>query len=896
MTFGIFTTDDRLVIRTWDAWLVEGTGIAAEHAIQRPLPDVFPEAEARGLLAAADRARTEGTIQVLAPALHHYVIACAPSRPSRRFDRMQQQVTVGPLRDGRRVVGVMVTIEDVTARMEQERELAEQRHLGSLTQLMGDADWRVRRTAVTTLAEQGPVLVDTLVRTLRRHYDDISVLSSALDLLAIRDIDVIDPVAAFLQDPDPNLRMQAALILGERENSRAIPHLLPRLADPDVNVRFHVIEALGRLQAREAADALIAIAEEREFFLAFPAIQALSRIGLHDVAPRLVPLLADEMLREPAIEALGELGDDAVAAPLVGLLDEPDAPVEVIAEALAGLCERYQRRYEAGEHIAAIVRREISATGVRQILDAVQRAGAERLGGLARVLGWLDSEAAQQALARLLGQPAVRSQVVEALVRSGAAVVELLVEQLRAEDLETRQAAAVALGRIGHRQATPALVAALADPELALPAANALARIGDRAAFDALMGLVAAPDIAVRQAAIAALNSIGHPDMPGRIAPLLGDVDPIVRESAVRIAGYFGYPQALEPMLARVRDEHDRVRAAAVETLPMFEDGARVLEALTVAIATDTARVRAAAAGALAHVDHPEAVNALVGALEDADAWVRYAALRSIGAKGDLRAAPAVIDRLQHDPAPHVRLAALDAVGRLDPPGAIQVLEPFAASEDRDVAQAAIRAIGHLGRPDALSCLERFLHAPEWWRRLEAVTATATRWESAVVRVLQWTAAADDHPEVSGAAIDALARIGRREDGEGPMAARALVALSAEPEIREAVVAALGTLPSRLVGEIAAGLRHPVTEVRRACVEALGRMKRPEASRALEEALEDAVPAVRLTAIDELRHLGTRAPARALLRMARADPDAAVRRAAMQAMNHGRDGATAEAG
>ena len=49
------------------------------------------------------------------------------------------------------------------------------------------------------------------------------MLSSALDLLAISDIDVIEPLIGFLDDEDANLRIQAALILGERRDRRAIP-------------------------------------------------------------------------------------------------------------------------------------------------------------------------------------------------------------------------------------------------------------------------------------------------------------------------------------------------------------------------------------------------------------------------------------------------------------------------------------------------------------------------------------------------------------------------------------------------------------------------------------------------------------------------------------------------
>jgi HEAT repeat protein len=72
--------------------------------------------------------------------------------------------------------------------------------------------------------------------------------------------------------------------------------------------------------------------------------------------------------------------------------------------------------------------------------------------------------------------------------------------------------------------------------------------------------------------------------------------------------------------------------------------------------------------------------------------------------------------------------------------------------------------------------------------------------------------------------------------------------------------------------------------VRRATIEALSRMKHPDASRSLELALEDAVPVVRATAVAELRRLGSRHAAKKLLTLARTDPDRAVRHAAVLAV------------
>jgi HEAT repeat protein len=888
VSLGIFTTDVDLVVRTWDSWMAAATGVELAQALNHPLTRVIPEIETRGLLPLFERALQSGTVEVLAPAIHHFLFACAPAIPSPAFDRMQQHVTIGPLRDESAIVGLIVMVEDVTARVERERDvvgrLKERTHVESLTRLLGENDWRVRQTAVSTLAQQGHLIVDALVRTLQEQHDNLNVLSSALDLLALSDVDVVGPLNHLLDDDDANLRIQAALILGERRDRRAIPALISHLSDPDANVRFHVIEALGRVHAVEAADALLSIAEQRDFFLSFPAIQALMRVGTAAAAPRLVPLLADDMLRAPAIEALGALGDEDVVEPLVELLDTSSTPADVVADALSMLHDRYENRHGAGDHIAALVRRTISPTGTQQILDAVQRVGPDRLPSLAKVLGWLSGEAAQRALTRLLGQGAVRAQVVEALVRYGTGVVALLTEQLHAEDLDTRQAAAVALGRIGDRRATTPLIEALNDRELIVAAAGALARIGDRDAFGALVALLGDREAAIRQSAIAALNSIGHPDMPARTLVLLDDADPHVRVSALKIAGYFGYPECMTRVIECCRDADEQVRRTAAEQLPFFDDP-RAAEPLPALLDDPVAPVRAAAVSICARMNHGSRVTALIERLRDRDAWVRFVTVKTLATLGDTTALAPIVAALESDPAPHVRLAAIDAVGRLEPVDALRILEPLTRSTSEDIARAAIAALGHVDQPAAMAALEAGVRGPAAWQRLAAIEALILRTEPQVPEILQWVAAADAEADVIQAAVDALAKLGVREHGpQGREATRALIALTAEPARRSAAIAALSGLPTRRIGDIAGGLRHPSPEVRRATVEALSRMKLPEASRALETALDDPAPSVRLAAVSELKHLGSRSAGKKLMAMARTDADAEVRRSAMRAI------------
>ena len=75
---GVFTTDLALVVQSWDAWLAEASGVAEADVRGRPLVELFPDLEARGLLARLRRVGESGRVEVLAPAFHEYLIPCAP--------------------------------------------------------------------------------------------------------------------------------------------------------------------------------------------------------------------------------------------------------------------------------------------------------------------------------------------------------------------------------------------------------------------------------------------------------------------------------------------------------------------------------------------------------------------------------------------------------------------------------------------------------------------------------------------------------------------------------------------------------------------------------------------------------------------------------------------------
>lgn len=905
---GLLTTDTDLVVTTWDAALERMTGISAAQVRGRRLDEIVPDLRSRGLIDLIREPLMSGSAQVLAPALHKFLIACPPLQPSQEFERMQQRVVVGALRDAHHAVGLAISVEDVTQRLEHERQLARQLRdaspaarlkaieqlspvqpvhgLGPLETAMADEDWRVRRAAVKNLAgRRDETLVDAVITALRDGHRDFSLLSSALQLLTLTGVDSTMALVRLMDDPDADLRIQAALALGSQKRPEAVNALVHALDDADPNVRFHAIESIGKLASPLAINKLAEIAESRDFYLAFPALEALVRINDPVVAPRLAPLLSDPMLGAAAAEALGHIGDEDTVAPLIDSLSQPDTSIGAVVEALTRIQNRYQTSTSAGDEIKEQVRRRLSGAAVGRVIEALERASGEAVRPLVNVLGWLDDAAIPAALVRLLGADEARHEVVEAFVRFGSSAVPLLIEQLNADDPETRRAAIVALGRIGDRRAVEPLIELLdaRDRDLWISVASALARLGDPRAFEPLLPLLGDNSVSVRQAVVGALNSIGHPKMGARICEMLSHPEPLLRESAVKIAGYFGYPECADAVIARCADPDESVRAAAIEHLPYFDDP-RALHTFASALASDTPRVRAAAAKALASVSDADGVQLLRGATGDSDSWVRYFAASSLGRQRDREALENLKVLAAGDSAPHVRIAAIEAIGSIGGDDALDILRPLIA-EDGDIGLAAIRACGCLRPECAVATLRDVLRSRDATRRAAAVQAIANCGGADAIEQLQWTASSDEDGDVVRAALNGLGTIGNQNGAGSPAAVRALVAMLSDPARRSVAMEVVARLSPSAIPILAESLTTDDPPARRGVVEALGRLSHSVASSYLQRALSDADDAVRREAVRALSRLGTSGLTRRFAAMSETDYSPAVRQAAAAALS-----------
>ena len=89
-------------------------------------------------------------------------------------------------------------------------------------------------------------------------------------------------LATFLKDGDPEIRAQAAKMLGDVRHAGSADALLPLLKDSAPRVRFFAAEALGRIAHKAAVTPLVdmlAANDDRDVYLRHAGSLALSRIG-----------------------------------------------------------------------------------------------------------------------------------------------------------------------------------------------------------------------------------------------------------------------------------------------------------------------------------------------------------------------------------------------------------------------------------------------------------------------------------------------------------------------------------------------------------------------------------------------------------------------------------------
>lgn len=459
--------------------------------------------------------------------------------------------------------------------------------------------------------------------------------------------------------------------------------------------------------------------------------------------------------------------------------------------------------------------------------------------------------------------PAVVSRGVDADLEGRALL--LLMSDRRLFDAETlgvmlsrsaatREALAVALGRIGEPRGRSLLQGLLVDGDVAVrrAAAFALGELGDVAAAPALLRAAVDDDRECGALAVEALGKLGAPlaDVRRVLGALVGDEG----------------PQRLAPFLFRFRE-------------PAQVDVAREL------LLAGPLAVREGAAYALGREARPEGRSLLLSLLGDPGGFTRAWAARGLGEVGGVADLAALLP-LVEAPAPGPRIQALRAAAKilsrgtaLRPDGWPAALVAALAAEAPGVRAAALEAAGP------------FLPDPELEARLRAAWATGEpRQRELALAALVAGRVADGAELVRAAAVETLETL----DTLGSLESLEALARDPEPSVRVAVIDALGGLPgsSPALDWLAPFLADADLTVRATALDRLAASPELPVER-LEELViasaADAAPDARLAGVRALAARGRSEPREtgaviaALEPLAR-DRERLVRRAAAEAL------------
>jgi HEAT repeat protein len=409
------------------------------------------------------------------------------------------------------------------------------------------------------------------------------------------------------------------------------------------------------------------------------------------------------------------------------------------------------------------------------------------------------------------------------------AVSVLATALLSDPDMEVRQVAASALGRLQVPARLDPLVKALQDkePDVVCAAMTALRRVSDEQVVEGVVRLLRHQNFSVRTGAAQTIDCI-------RWAPR-------DREQRLWFCVARGWyeraaasgPESVPALELTIETGPVSAGVRAVEALGSISD-ARATRLLCNAVRSPEPRLCIAATEALGKVGGSEAVQALIPCLRSDHTQVRAEAARALGILGAAEAT-APIAKLLQDKEWEARREAATALGRLNNPGGFEPLAKALGDLDGDVREAAALALSRSGDrravvplvmalKDEVASVRRIAAAglsridPDW------VSLPETRKAAEELKV----AIADAEPAVRFFVAQLLVNLGE-------MSPEALLGFAPEDQLGSPA-----TKRRRMATNLfIALLEDRDRDIRQAAAEALGRLGGERACHALTRAAND---------------------------------------------------------
>ena len=222
-----------------------------------------------------------------------------------------------------------------------------------LTPNLFHPDMRVRQKAQFALAKRGKKGARVFRKVAAPKNNQLARIHA---LWGIAQLTREDPgygkyLTRYLSDEDPEVRAQAAKMLGDVRYSKAAESLLPLLEDAEARPQFFAAEALGRIGAKMAVQPIIRMLEsndDRDVYLRHAGALALARIGSEreildleshpSKAVRLAAVVALKRMQHPGVTVFLDDEDEHIVTDAARAIND-DASIEPALSSLAILLD-----------------------------------------------------------------------------------------------------------------------------------------------------------------------------------------------------------------------------------------------------------------------------------------------------------------------------------------------------------------------------------------------------------------------------------------------------------------------------------------------------------------------------------------------------------------------------
>ncbi|MBF0319409.1 MAG: HEAT repeat domain-containing protein [Nitrospirae bacterium] len=304
----------------------------------------------------------------------------------------------------------------------------------------------------------------------------------------------------------------------------------------------------------------------------------------------------------------------------------------------------------------------------------------------------------------------------------GPGVSRLLVTALADNSLSLRIQAVRALAVLKDPESVTPLTQLLTEEDTLLKRAllDALAAIADKRAAPMVLNLLKDIDLVIRQKATECVIQLADATIVPDVIKLMRDKDVNVRRCAVDVLNNLRDPATADTLVNAMKDSDWWVRQIATDALAEVK-GENIVK-FFIAMLKDSSdvNIRRCAVEFFNKVADATALAPLIGALKDADWWVREKAVTALGALKDKRAIAALSGVLGDSEIKWVIPSALASIGG---PEVVQPLLSLLSDNEKRVRVGAIKAIGKLKNPETVSQLKEMLEDKEDEVRQEAVNA-----------------------------------------------------------------------------------------------------------------------------------------------------------------------------